>query len=58
MPSLTTIRQPLAMMGRLAAKILLDRIANPRKKYAPTRMVKPELIVRESTMRVKAPRKS
>jgi len=57
-PSLTTIRQPLAMMGRLASKILLDRIANPRKKYAPTIMVKPKLIVRESTARAKAPRKS
>jgi DNA-binding LacI/PurR family transcriptional regulator len=53
-PSLTTIRQPLAMMGRLASKILLDRIANPRKKYAPTIMVKPTLIVRESTARAKS----
>jgi LacI family transcriptional regulator len=50
-PSLTTIRQPLSMMGRLAASILLDRIANPEKEYAPTIMVKPKLIVRESTAR-------
>jgi LacI family transcriptional regulator len=56
-PSLTTIRQPLAMMGRLASTILLDRIANPDKRYAPTIMVKPTLIVRESTARVKASRK-
>jgi DNA-binding LacI/PurR family transcriptional regulator len=55
-PSLTTIRQPLAMMGRLASKILLERIANPRKQYAPTIMVKPKLIVRESTSRVKPDR--
>jgi len=48
-PSLTTIRQPLNAMGRLAAKILLDRIANPGKEYARTILVKPRLIVREST---------
>jgi len=48
-PSLTTIRQPLNAMGRLAASILLDRIAKPEKVYAPTIMVKPKLIVREST---------
>jgi LacI family transcriptional regulator len=48
-PSLTTIQQPLAAMGKLAATILLDRIANPGKHYAPTIMVKPKLIVREST---------
>jgi LacI family transcriptional regulator len=48
-PSLTTIRQPLNAMGRLAASILLDRIGNPEKVYAPTIMVKPKLIVREST---------
>lgn len=56
-PSLTTVRQPLAMMGRLASTILLDRIANPDKKYAPTIMVKPKLIVRESTAPAKSPRK-
>jgi LacI family transcriptional regulator len=51
-PSLTTIRQPLDDMGKLAATILLDRIANPDKVYAPTVQVKPKLIVRESTTRV------
>jgi LacI family transcriptional regulator len=51
-PSLTTIRQPLSMMGRLAAKILVERIANPEKVYAPTILVKPKLIVRESTASV------
>jgi LacI family transcriptional regulator len=52
-PSLTTIQQPLAAMGKLAATILLDRIANPEKQYAPTIMVKPKLIVRESTAKAK-----
>jgi DNA-binding LacI/PurR family transcriptional regulator len=55
-PSLTTIRQPLAKMGRLAATILLDRIANPDKQYAPTIMAKPKLIVRESTAAAKVRR--
>jgi LacI family transcriptional regulator len=57
-PSLTTIRQPLAMMGRLASTILLDRIAHPQKKYPPTIMVKPKLIVRESSAHAKSPRRS
>ena len=48
-PSLTTIRQPLKKMGKLAASILLDRIANPDHQYAPSILVKPALIVREST---------
>ena len=48
-PSLTTIRQPLKHMGKLAASILLDRIANPAAQYAPNVPVKPALMVREST---------
>ncbi len=51
-PSLTTIRQPLKHMGKLAASILLDRIANPAARYASNIPVKPALIVRESTARV------
>jgi LacI family transcriptional regulator len=48
-PSLTTIRQPLKHMGKLAASILLDRIANPAAQYASSIPIKPALIVREST---------
>jgi DNA-binding LacI/PurR family transcriptional regulator len=48
-PSITTIRQPLKHMGKLAASILLDRIANPAAEYASSIPVKPALIVREST---------
>jgi LacI family transcriptional regulator len=51
-PSLTTIRQPLAHMGQLAAKILIERIAEPREPYASTVLVRPKLIVRESTSQV------
>jgi DNA-binding LacI/PurR family transcriptional regulator len=39
----------LRRMGQLAATILLDRIAQPEREYAGTVLVKPELIVREST---------
>lgn len=47
-PSLTTIRQPLHEMGRLAAKTLLERILSDTE--APREIsVEPELIVREST---------
>jgi len=46
-PSLTTIRQPLKKMAEIAAQILLDRLSG---KNVPKRvLIKPELIVREST---------
>lgn len=48
MPSLTTVRQPLAHMGEVAAQSLLDRIEN--KKELPAEIaIEPELVVREST---------
>jgi DNA-binding LacI/PurR family transcriptional regulator len=51
-PSLTTIRQPLVRMGRVAAQTLLDRIAG-KNDYPAQIAIEPELIVREST--AKAP---
>lgn len=49
-PALTTIRQPLWQMGRLAASHLLRRIANgPDAPYTKHVMVEPELIIRQST---------
>lgn len=50
-PSLTTIHQPLAQMGKQAAQILLDRITRPDAKYPSTVFARPKLIVRESTGR-------
>lgn len=47
-PSLTTIRQPLHDMGKLAAKTLLDQIKTG--KTPPQQIaVKPQLMAREST---------
>ncbi len=52
-PSLTTIRQPLYSMGKLAAQVLLDRLEKDAKH--PLRVaVEPELIVRESTCALRA----
>jgi LacI family transcriptional regulator len=51
-PSLTTIRQPLYSMGKLAAKVLLDRIRGTAE-YPEEIAVEPELIVRESTHKVR-----
>jgi len=48
-PSLTTVRQPLAEMGRRGAKVLLERIANRAAEYPPEIVMAPELVVREST---------
>jgi DNA-binding LacI/PurR family transcriptional regulator len=46
-PRLTTIRQPLQLMGSIAAKALLRKLA--REAIPPIIRVEPELIVREST---------
>jgi DNA-binding LacI/PurR family transcriptional regulator len=53
-PALTTIRQPLFEMGSLAAKTLLQRLAENKKDGAEipqTLTVEPKLVVRESTAR-------
>lgn len=48
-PSLTTVRQPLREMGRIAAEILLKRINRPGSDLRDTHIVEPELVVRETT---------
>ena len=53
-PSLTTVRQPLTEMGNLGASILLERIADPERKYEPSIFVEPRLMVRESTAKAPA----
>lgn len=54
-PSLTTIRQPLWLMGKLAAETLLRRIANgPTAPYPKVVIVEPELVIRESTAQSQA----
>ncbi|HVW78697.1 MAG TPA: LacI family DNA-binding transcriptional regulator [Alloacidobacterium sp.] len=47
-PSLTTIRQPLHEMGKLAAKLLLERLQQ-KSVSSEEVAVKPRLVVREST---------
>ncbi len=52
-PALTTIRQPLFEMGRLAAKIVLEELAGERGgDSASVLNVEPTLIVRNSTARI------
>lgn len=52
-PSLTTVRQPLQMMGEVAARTLLARIAGSEDWVAEIE-IEPELIVRNSTARALA----
>jgi LacI family transcriptional regulator len=47
-PALTTVRQPLMKMGRIAAQTLLDRIEN-RGPFIPEIAVEPDLVIRAST---------
>jgi len=47
-PSLTTIRQPLAQMGVVAARILLQRIRG-QATFPDMVPIMPELVIREST---------
>lgn len=49
-PALTTVKQPLFEMGRLAAKTLLERLTSGSDTEAPRELtVEPQLIVRSST---------
>ena len=47
-PTLTTVRQPLLKMGRIAAQTVLDRIEE-RAPFVPEIAVLPELVIRAST---------
>lgn len=49
-PPLTTVRQPLLKIGRIAAQTLIDRIEE-RAPYTPEISVEPELVIRASTSR-------
>lgn len=51
-PRLTTIRQPLSNMGRIAAQCVLNRI-HGSESFRLQIVVAPELIVRESTQKVR-----
>jgi len=50
-PALTTIRQPLREMGKIAAAAVLHRIGNAEGKITARIVVQPELVLRESTAR-------
>jgi LacI family repressor for deo operon, udp, cdd, tsx, nupC, and nupG len=52
-PGLTTMRQPLAALGRMAAIDLLNRIENSGKAAPPARVrLECELVIRESVARL------
>jgi DNA-binding LacI/PurR family transcriptional regulator len=53
-PRLTTIRQPLQQMGRVAATLLLQKIAGV--KVPDLSRIDPELVIRESTTAPHPPR--
>ena len=47
-PPITTVRQPLLKMGRIAAQTLLDRIED-RAPFVPEIAIEPELVARASS---------
>lgn len=53
-PPLTTVRQPLWQMGKLAAEILLRRINETDSSVPGIVTVEPELIIRDSTAPIQA----
>jgi LacI family transcriptional regulator len=54
-PALTTIRQPLREMGRLAAELMLSRISGgPGVPYSKELIVEPELVIRQSAAAARA----
>ncbi len=53
-PSITTIEQHSLRMGNAAAAIFLEEVMDDDKKFIPQKIVlKPELIIRQSSMRKK-----
>jgi LacI family transcriptional regulator len=46
-PALTTVRQPLEQMGRLATQMLIDQLKNPEKEFGRIELPT-ELIVRDA----------
>jgi len=52
-PRLTTIRQPLAQMGKIAAQCVLNRL-HGSEEFRQQIMIEPELVIRESTQAVKS----
>ncbi len=48
-PFLTTIDWPRAELGRIAATMLLESIAQPDQPHAPAKVFEPRLVVRQST---------
>jgi DNA-binding LacI/PurR family transcriptional regulator len=52
-PTLTTVRQPLQMMGEIAARTLLSRIEE-HEDWAPEIKIDPEFVARNSTGRAPA----
>jgi LacI family transcriptional regulator len=50
-PAVTAVRQPVFEMGRRAAELLLERVGRGGGGRAETEVLKPELVVRDSTAR-------
>jgi len=51
-PGLTTVRQPLKKMGKIAAQTLLQRIQRASGPTLKQIIIEPELVVRETTARL------
>ena len=47
-PALTTMRQPLELIGQSATRRLIERVREPKRGATGTHLIQPELIVRDS----------
>lgn len=55
-PPLTTVDQLSKTMGNIAAELFFEQLNSKNKKFLPQKVVlKPEIIIRESSLRVKTP---
>lgn len=55
-PPLTTIRQPFAQIGETTTQLLIEALREPQSQNRTTHLIRPELVIRETTAKPAAQR--